>query len=172
MRMNNKTWNFVAAQYFTVHFFGKQSQTQTHSYIFCVDMKQFGVVFPRSVEWRQGFLPKNIYSWWLHNSTSEHDCKFTGKNTLSPQFISCLLCNGKWQQKSQKSVEITPYGRVGHHILKSWILMWSWTPLCGFDSHNSSGKAFCKVLECVCGNFCSFSHLVSWMRMTGLQWAL
>lgn len=103
-------------------------------------MKYFGVVFPRYVEWRQGFLPKNNYSWWLHNSTSEHDCKFTGKSTLLPLFISCLLCNGKWQLNGQKSVEVTPYGLVGHRILKSWTLMWSWTPLCGFNSHNSSGK--------------------------------
>ena len=37
-----------------------------------------------------------------------------------------------------------------------YTLIWSWSPFCSYNSFHSSWKAFHKILECFCGNWCPF----------------
>jgi hypothetical protein len=47
---------------------------------------------------------------------------------------------------------------VKHLIPKSWALIWSWSPLCCYNSLHSSGKVFHYMLERCCGDLLPFSH--------------
>ncbi|KAK6314285.1 hypothetical protein J4Q44_G00157440 [Coregonus suidteri] len=54
--------------------------------------------------------------------------------------------------------KVCGYLLVEHLIPKSWALIWSWSPLCCYNSLHSSGKAFHYMLEPCCRDLLQFSH--------------
>ena len=51
---------------------------------------------------------------------------------------------------------ITPTESVMTLYSNTYTLIWSWSPFCSYNSFHSSWKAFHKILECFCGNWCPF----------------
>ena len=74
------------------------------------------------------------------------------------------LCAAQWDSQSRPDVILLVIQAVCGHLLvehlipKSWPLIWSWSPLCCYNSQHSSGKAFRYMLEHWCEVLLPFSH--------------